>query len=289
MYRLLSLLTGVVLAVMIAVNGNLTGVYGILWGTVIIHFVGVIVSYLIIVFKGNRVKLFSRAPLWIYLGGAVGVLTVLFNNYSFREISITSIGALGLLGQMLTSLLIDYFGLFGMQKVKFTWRKLLSLPFAVVGIIIMLDFNNLSAVLAILFSVLSGTSIVLARTINSKLSDIIGALEGSYINHLIGGITSLIIAIAFAWNEVFSFSFNTSLWIYLGGSLGVLVVVLGNVTVPKLSSIDITILAFVGQVLMSAALDIVFGAGINSSFYGGLVISLGIIASLLLAKVKSKR
>ena len=289
MYKFLSLLTGILLAIMIAINGNLTSVYGILWGTVIIHFVGAIVSYVIIIFKGKRVKLFFRTALWIYLGGAVGVLTVLFNNYSFREISITSIGALGLLGQMLTSLVIDYFGFFGMQKVKFTWQSLASLPFAFVGIIIMFDFNNLSAMVAILFSILSGVSIVLARTINSKLSDIIGALEGSYVNHLVGGVTSLVIALVFASGELSTFTFNSNVWIYLGGSFGVLVVLLGNITVPKLSSLDITILAFVGQVLMSAALDIMFGLGINSSFYGGLVISLGIIFSLLLAKVKSAK
>ncbi len=55
----------------------------------------------------------------MYLGGAIGVLTTLFHNLAFTKISVTSIIALSLFGQTITSLIVDKFGIFGMQKRVF--------------------------------------------------------------------------------------------------------------------------------------------------------------------------
>ncbi|MGP1419814.1 MAG: DMT family transporter, partial [Sphaerochaetaceae bacterium] len=48
MYYLLSALSGVVISIMIAINGNLTVASGILSASVIIHIVGSLFSFLII-------------------------------------------------------------------------------------------------------------------------------------------------------------------------------------------------------------------------------------------------
>ena len=82
MYNLLSLLTGVVIAVMIVINGQLTLIYGMVLSTVIIHIVGTIFSYLLCRVTKNAIKLDFKIPKWIYIGGAVGVLTTVFNNFT---------------------------------------------------------------------------------------------------------------------------------------------------------------------------------------------------------------
>ena len=287
MYKFLTLLTGIILALMIGVNGILTDGYGVLWSSVIIHTVGMIAVFIILKLKQKSLKIFLKAPLILYMGGVIGILTVLFNNYAFSKITITSIGALGLFGQTISSLVIDYFGLLGMKKIKFTWTNFITIIFGIGGIVIMLDFNNLASVLAVILSILTGLSIVLARILNSKLAEKIGLIEGTFVNFLAGVITTLLLAIIFARDEMHLLISNAyPWWVYLGGLLGVGIVFLGNVTVPRLSSFDLTILAFVGQVGASAVLDISFGTGINSSFYGGLVVAVGIIVSTVIEKYR---
>ena len=74
------LLTGVVIAVMILWNGQLTAGYGNYAAAVIIHVVGTTLSG-VLCLAGRR-KVFAKAPFWAYLGGAIGVLSTLFNNYA---------------------------------------------------------------------------------------------------------------------------------------------------------------------------------------------------------------
>ena len=99
MYNMLSLLTGVVIAVMVAVNGGLSQHYGIFIAAVIIHIVGVLFAFFLCVVLKRKIS-FKKLPLWLYTGGAIGVLTTVFNNFAFGRISMTSIVALGLLGRL---------------------------------------------------------------------------------------------------------------------------------------------------------------------------------------------
>lgn len=97
MYYLLSLLVGSVISVMVFLNGKLTAGYGAYPASVIIHIVGVVFAGTICFVKKEKMR--SHAPLWAYMGGAIGVLTTLFNNYAFGRVSMTSIVVLTLLFQ----------------------------------------------------------------------------------------------------------------------------------------------------------------------------------------------
>ncbi len=119
MYQLLALLSGIILAIMISVNGGLSEQYGIFLATVIVHVIGSIFALILCHKKSENLQLFKYKPLWMYLGGAIGVLTTLFHNLAFTKISVTSIIALSLFGQTITSLIVDKFGIFGMQKRVF--------------------------------------------------------------------------------------------------------------------------------------------------------------------------
>ncbi len=70
------------------------------------------------------------------LGGVIGA----FITYTVIK-SISSLGPaksalLIVIAQLAVSYLIELFGLFGMEKVAFEWRKLIGLLIAVAGIII---------------------------------------------------------------------------------------------------------------------------------------------------------
>ena len=67
----------------------------------------------------------------------MSVLTVLFNNISFPKIGVSLPVSLGLLGQISTSLVFDYYGLLRMPKIHFNKKKLIGFAVIIVGIGIM--------------------------------------------------------------------------------------------------------------------------------------------------------
>lgn len=292
MYYLLSMLIGCVVAGMIAINGGLTSLYGILGATVVIHIIGSVFAFAVILLCGKKLNITKNIPIWMFLGGAIGVLTTLANNFAFGKISMTSIVALGLFGQTLTSILIDSFGLFGMPKHKFNKYKLIGLVFAVIGMIVMMDDIENAVLIAIVFSLVAGVTIVLSRTVNANLSNKIGALQGSFINHFVGLPITIAILFLFGQNEpIFTnFTISPNPMIYIGGALGVIVVMLFNITVPKIQALNLTLLTFVGQVFTGLLLDIITKQGYSkSTFYGGIFIATGIFTNLILDYLKNKK
>lgn len=295
MFNLLALLSGIVVAVMVVFNGDLTSVYGNYNATFIIHLVGVIFAFIFSKIRGQ--KLFSRKklPLWLYSAGAIGIFTTLFNNYSFGKISLTGILALTLFGQTVFSLLIDNLGLFGMKKHPLRKSSLIGLLFSLAGIIFMLtDLAGVdsAAVVAIIFSISVGCIIVTSRTINARLSEYIGAMPGSFINHLVGLPFTLILALVMPSNDITAIAQRPSphAWIYLGGLLGVLVTYVLNITVPKISSFSLTLLAFVGQVFIGIVIDLMRKNDFSSvTFYGGIIVAAGIALNMSIEYVQSLR
>lgn len=98
MYELLSFLSGVILAVMIQINGGLSGQFGAYHAALYVHIVGSVFAALLLLLKRQRISGAKGLPFWMYLGGVIGVLTTVFNNLAFSHISLTSIVALGLFG-----------------------------------------------------------------------------------------------------------------------------------------------------------------------------------------------
>lgn len=81
-------------------------------------------------------RLFAVDHKYVLLGGVIGA----FITYTVIK-SVSSLGPaksalLIVIAQLAVSYLIELFGLFGMEKVDFEWRKLIGMLIAVAGIII---------------------------------------------------------------------------------------------------------------------------------------------------------
>ncbi|MFT4006784.1 MAG: DMT family transporter [Lacrimispora sp.] len=285
MYNFLSLLAGIVIAFMVAVNGGLTAHYGVFGAAVIIHIVGSCFAFLLIKICRQKTVFQRSISWWMYTGGVIGVLTTVFNNFAYGKISLTSIIAVGLLGQTVTSLVIDSFGLFGMQKYRFKKSTLIGLVYAVAGIIVMLDHSAVSALYAVVLSFAGGVTVVLSRTVNAGLSENTGALQGSFINHIVG--LPVTVCVLFLWggsDPIFTgFAVSASGWIYFGGVLGVLTVLLLNITVPKIPGFRLTLLSFIGQMFAGISLDLITKQGYTkATFFGGLLVAAGVVTNVLI-------
>ena len=284
MYRFACFVSGVAIAVMVAINGNLTGYYGVYTATVIIHLAGLL--FLFLALKARRQRLFPacKIPAWMYLGGVIGILTTLFNNFAFGKISMTGLVALSLFGETVTALTIDVTGLFGMQKRRMKPRVLVGLVFSLAGILLMLRQARGAALYAVLVSIGAGVTVVLSRTVNARLSGYTGEMRSSFINHLTGlGASGLVLALA-GRSELAALSAlpQAPWWAYSGGVMGALVVMLCNATVPRVPAFEVTLLTFVGQVFTGIGIDVLARRSWSSdTFIGGLLIAAGIAVNLL--------
>ena len=133
----ISIFTGIVLAIMISLNGGLGNISGNYASSVIIHFVGLIGIIFVLIFTKSKIKNLKGIPFYMFSGGLIGVLTVLFTNIGFSGLGVSLTVSLSLLGQLITSLIIDHFGYFNMPVIEFDKKKILGLIIIIAGIYVM--------------------------------------------------------------------------------------------------------------------------------------------------------
>ena len=257
MIGFLSALTGSLIALMLAVNGQLTQGVGAYSAAVIIHAAGLLPAALMLV--GGKIERTAGAAPVMYLGGLIGVASTVLNNLAYGDISMTALLALCLFGQSLTSIVIDQLGLLGMEKRPFTRRKLLGLMLTFTGIgVLALPLDAVKA-LPMLLSLLSGGTIVIARTLNAGLALKRGLRFSAFMNYLTGLAGSLAMLALAGRGEPMPLgaALPGSWWLYTGGLLGLAVTLLSNYTVSRISAFSLTLLLFVSPVGTGVVLDFV--------------------------------
>ena len=137
MYLLLSFLCGLIVSTMNIFNGQLSAHCGAYLATVIIHLIGLITFTLIMFLKKQEISFKHHLPFILYTGGVIGVLTVIFNIIAVNNIGAALLTALGLLGQMIISIILEPKGWLGSLKRKLTPLKWLSLIIVTIGIGVM--------------------------------------------------------------------------------------------------------------------------------------------------------
>ena len=290
MYYILSLLMGMLIAVLVAVNGGLAAQYGLYSAAVIIHIIGLLFIAILIWLKRERP--FSRKhPNVFYFGGAIGVLTIVFASASFGRISVSAILAFGLLGQGIAGLIIDQCGLLGMPKHPFRKHTLIGLSLILAGAASMIDTFEMQAVL---LSFAAGLTFVISRTLNARLANVTNAYISTFYHYFIGLIVSILAFLLLGGNEAIYPEFgvaplSSSWYIYTGGIVGIAVILLGNVTVMKISAFYLTLLVFIGQVLSGILIDLIISQELSIRYFIGVIlVTMGLCVNLLLGHKKSQ-
>ena len=130
MPAILGVINGILFSIMNLFNAQLGQLYGDAFATVLIHAVGVLcaVPLTIRYIKGKR-----NAPLWMHIGGFLGIITVLASNIGIMNLGVTVTLTLALVGQMLIIIAIDQFGWFGFPKLRIKKERALSIALIALG------------------------------------------------------------------------------------------------------------------------------------------------------------
>ncbi|ACQ53155.1 DMT family transporter [Clostridium botulinum] len=138
--NLISAFIGTLIAIMTLFNGTLANTFGNYTSSIIIHVIGLFSITFVLLISRSKFKIQKGIPVYLYSAGAIGVFSVIFSNLSFSKLGVSLTLALGLLGQSLSSIFIDHFGLLGMKVIKFEKKKCIGLLFIILGIFIMTVF-----------------------------------------------------------------------------------------------------------------------------------------------------
>ncbi|BDB01459.1 DMT family transporter [Clostridium botulinum] len=138
--NLISAFIGTLIAIMTLFNGTLANTFGNYTSSIIIHVIGLFSITFVLLISRSKFKIQKGVPVYLYSAGAIGVFSVIFSNLSFSKLGVSLTLALGLLGQSLSSIFIDHFGLLGMKVIKFEKKKCIGLLFIILGIFIMTVF-----------------------------------------------------------------------------------------------------------------------------------------------------
>lgn len=133
--------------------------------------------------------------------------------------------------------------------------------------------------LMILLAVLGGVLTTLSMVVSSTLGKRIGLIQSTiihYIGGLVGGIFILIGLGSATTPSIMEMS-NIPIYIFLGGIIGVMVVYISNVVIPKIPVVYSTLLMFSGQMICAIIIDaIVIGDFPILKLVGAIIVVLGI-------------
>ena len=132
MYKFLGIVNGVLVALMILFNSVLAENFGMNTSLLSFYLIGFLIVTFVSIFYSKSFKSFRTIPLFLYSAGILGVLNVYLNNITFIKLGATLTLGLAIYGQLIASVFVDHFGLFGLKKMPLTPKK-------VVGLLIMYD------------------------------------------------------------------------------------------------------------------------------------------------------
>ena len=137
---LLAVIAGAVVPFQSAINANLgRGLGHPLWATLASLLVSIVVLLPVIV--AMRLPLptlafITKAPLWMWAGGAFGVCFISLALMLLPKLGASGFIALALAGQVVASLALDHFGLFGLVERQMTLPRVLGAVLLIAGVVL---------------------------------------------------------------------------------------------------------------------------------------------------------
>lgn len=112
---IISILSGITIVLGRIINSNLAKKIGMLQGTFFNYVIGLLFSIVFLIFSTETFivskSTFETIPFIGYLGGVLGVLTIVLSNYITPKISAFYLTLFIFIGQLFTGIIIDYISL----------------------------------------------------------------------------------------------------------------------------------------------------------------------------------
>ena len=136
---LIALLSGALMSVQGVFNTGATKQTGMWLTAMFVQFTAFIVcvAALFLVEKESRIQqLFSISPKYLLLGGVIGAFITITVVKSIHALGAARAEMFIVCSQLIVAYAIELFGLFGMDKQTFEWRKAIGILLFLVGVVV---------------------------------------------------------------------------------------------------------------------------------------------------------
>jgi len=135
---LIAILSGALMSVQGVFNTQLTKTTGMWVSNGWVQFTALLLCVIAWFFNGrDSISTIMKAePKYVLLGGVIGAFITWTVIKSVEQLGPAKSALLIVVAQLTVSYLIELFGMFGMEKEPFEWRKLIGLGIALTGVAI---------------------------------------------------------------------------------------------------------------------------------------------------------
>lgn len=137
----LAALSGAAMALQGTFNAALGKALGIWHSTLLVHIIGTVSTLVIMLVIGAKMSSFAKigqVPWYAFLGGLLNVVIIYAVARSIPKIGVGNATTAIIVAQVLTAVLIDASGAFGMKKYEFHYLDLLGIALLAAGARILL-------------------------------------------------------------------------------------------------------------------------------------------------------
>src|SRR5699024_4823363 len=129
---LIPLIGGMFVSLQGTLNGNLGKRVGTIESTYLSFFTGTVLLTIVVIFlgDGNLFKI-TEAPAWQWICAILGFIFIFVTAFSVPKICVTATNATIVIGQLITSMVVDHFGWFNNEITPFTMKRFIGILFMV--------------------------------------------------------------------------------------------------------------------------------------------------------------
>ncbi len=220
---------------------------------------------------GISINIFVKEPIWLWFGGFCGVIFLTVNILLFPKIGSIQTTALPILGQIIMGILIDHFGWFRSMKQPLDLHRALGVILVLAGVFFAVALqdvlskrrtNTINAPTAHksqanqwiwrLIGICAGMLLAVQVAINGKLGSTLNSpVRAAFVSFLVGTLT--LIVVTSLEERTFAglnnaFKQKAPWWIWIGGILGGLYVLINVHLVGQIGTGQTVMLVLFGQV-----------------------------------------
>ena len=129
-----------------AVQGTINSVLGREIGltetTFIVHATAAVLLLLLFILSSDinfEFKILFQVPWYLYLGGIMGIIITYTVAFSIPRLGVATATTAIVAAQVTTASILDHLGVLGLEKVPFSWQRVLGIALLALGVKLLLN------------------------------------------------------------------------------------------------------------------------------------------------------
>lgn len=139
LYYGLLLLAGVLQGVMVSLDAQMGSYFSLFGVCFFVHGIALVLLLGQLALQRQKLR-FRGAPWYVYLVGVMGIVIVASSSWCTLHVGATAFMALSTAGQLVSSALVDRYGMFGMPVVRINRRQLPGYLLVLAGVLLVILF-----------------------------------------------------------------------------------------------------------------------------------------------------